>query len=602
ISEPASDLLVSYGGMVQIEYTDDDPDDGAATWLFADKDGDLDTIDDTIVLAHVRPERDGSRQRVVWCAADAQTPPGIYHLMGATWDGTNPPVIAEAPCVAILYENVAFALRGGGGGRDYGHAIATFADGSCVVAGTFAGSATFDSASPETPATELVSATSAMFVARYDAGGRLTWITQAESVNPSAIVSFPDGSCAVTGRYYPGATFEPGKPLPDGSGEFVARYEAGGTLAWVTRITEQPPDGWAVPRIAGSPDGSCVVISTLPGQVVLDPGGAQILLGGDGQTSYAARYGEDGALLWARSVVEQAEGGHGITGIAALEDGAFFLCGNFAGEATFGPGHANEKTHSSCLEYILVGPHTVDPFVIRCDTDGNLRWVRFPASGPGENVASATAAHPNGSCSITGSFEALLTWDAEGNLLPVIESTGGTDVYVARLGEDGASWLRRAGGDSSDRGRTITALPDGSCVVAGEYSDSATFGPGEANQTVLSTPVSGFAWPFLARFARDGDVVWAKSAIDRGSVQVDAIAAFDDGSFVITGILARFLGETRFDSPTSIPNPLTLMSAGQTDMLLARFNADGSFGLVERPFFPEPPPNHEDPELPPFLR
>ncbi|MHC5033341.1 MAG: hypothetical protein ACYTGU_21070, partial [Planctomycetota bacterium] len=45
ISEPASDMLVSYGGMVQIEYTDDDPDDGAATWLFADKDGDLDTID-----------------------------------------------------------------------------------------------------------------------------------------------------------------------------------------------------------------------------------------------------------------------------------------------------------------------------------------------------------------------------------------------------------------------------------------------------------------------------------------------------------------------------------------------------------------------------
>jgi hypothetical protein len=90
ISEPASDMLVSYGGMVQIEYTDDDPDDGAATWLFADKDGDLDTIDDTIVRAHVRPERDGSRQRVVWCAADAQTPPGIYHLMGATWDGTDP--------------------------------------------------------------------------------------------------------------------------------------------------------------------------------------------------------------------------------------------------------------------------------------------------------------------------------------------------------------------------------------------------------------------------------------------------------------------------------------------------------------------------------
>jgi hypothetical protein len=146
----------------------------------------------------------------------------------------------------------------------------------------------------------------------------------------------------------------------------------------------------------------------------------------------------------------------------------------------------------------------------------------------------------------------------------------------------------------------ITALPDGSCVVAGFYRESATFGPGEANPAVLSAPDPGSDWPFLARFARDGDLVWARNAIEQGGDPwIDSIAAFVDGSFVVTG---GFKEQLRFDSWTSIPNALTLTSAGSLDMFLARFNADGSFGLVERPFFPEPPPGHEDPELPPFLR
>ena len=40
ITEPASDIVVSRGGSVTVEFTDDDPDDEALTWIMMDEDGD----------------------------------------------------------------------------------------------------------------------------------------------------------------------------------------------------------------------------------------------------------------------------------------------------------------------------------------------------------------------------------------------------------------------------------------------------------------------------------------------------------------------------------------------------------------------------------
>ena len=58
---------------------------------------------------------------------------------------------------------------------------------------------------------------------------------------------------------------------------------------------------------------------------------------------------------------------------------------------------------------------------------------------------------------------------------------------------------KRAGGSDWDVGYGITTLTDNSTVVIGEFSDSATLGPCEINETALTSV--GFYDIFIARFA-----------------------------------------------------------------------------------------------------
>ena len=82
----------------------------------------------------------------------------------------------------------------------------------------------------------------------------------------------------------------------------------------------------------------------------------------------------------------------------------------------------------------------------------------------------------------------------------VLTSEAGYDIFVAKYAPDGSLiWAVRAGGNGNAYGYGITSLPDGSIVVSGHFSRAATFGPGEANETVLTS--EGDDDIFIARFA-----------------------------------------------------------------------------------------------------
>jgi hypothetical protein len=472
--EPAQDLVVSHGGMVPIEYADDDPDDGAATWLFADEDGDPDTIDDTILLAAARPEQNGTSQQVVWPAADMETPPGIYRLFGVCWDGTNSPLIEEAPGAVILYENVAFARRGGGTLDDRGTATATYADGSCVVAGSFRGTATFESGAPLLPDPTLteVSEQGDLFLVRYDAAGRLLWVTQAWAqyaeipeeepwalaqprVFPTAIASLLDGSCLVAGVYNGVAVFGAGEQneteLADGAlGLFLARYSASGGLVWAkyAKLTGPLLQATQV-RLAALPDGSCVVAGKYVDEAVFGPGEANETTlrhtpdtYANNEEAYLARYNADGTLAWARHLAApaiQEPVGHGapaIAGLAALRDSSFLATGQSLVDLVFGPGEANQTELAS------------GAFLAHFESDGTLAW----AQRPGDVVPLGVATFRDGSSVLCGAFTGVQVFGPTGTPThTVLTSAGGLDGFVARYDPDGIlEWDRRLGGELED--------------------------------------------------------------------------------------------------------------------------------------------------------
>jgi len=79
------------------------------------------------------------------------------------------------------------------------------------------------------------------------------------------------------------------------------------------------------------------------------------------------------------------------------------------------------------------------------------------------------------------------------------------------LNKDGNwQWAKGAGGTSEDAGQGIVTLSDGSTIVTGYFSGSATFGKGESAETILVS--DGSTDIFLAKYNSDGTIAWAKRA------------------------------------------------------------------------------------------
>jgi len=129
-------------------------------------------------------------------------------------------------------------------------------------------------------------------------------------------------------------------------------------------------------------------------------------------------------------------------------------------------------------------------------------------------------------------------------------------------------WAKSAGGGQNERGLAITALSDDSTVVTGYFSVSATFGIGEPNETTLGP---GAGDMFIVRHNPDGSLAWAKAEGGNYGEMGCGVTALSDDSTVVTGV---FYGPATFG--IGEPNETGLMSKGQHDIFIARFNPDGS--------------------------
>ncbi|MCK4719816.1 hypothetical protein KAU08_04115, partial [bacterium] len=92
-------------------------------------------------------------------------------------------------------------------------------------------------------------------------------------------------------------------------------------------------------------------------------------------------------------------------------------------------------------------------------------------------------------------------------------------------------WAKQAGGTELDEGRSITALSDNSTVATGWFRDSATFGQGEPNETVLTS--AGWRDIFIARYNPDGSLAWAKKAGGTSQDKGFGVTTLSDNSTVV---------------------------------------------------------------------
>lgn len=176
-------------------------------------------------------------------------------------------------------------------------------------------------------------------------------------------------------------------------------------------------------------------------------------------------------------------------------------------------------------------------------SDDTLAWA-VRAGGPSSDRCYAVSPRADGSCAAAGYFGGTAVFGAGDAAQTTMTAAGGRDVAVASYAEDGSlDWAAAAGGAGNDSAAAVAALANGGCYVTGTFEGTATFGPDEANETLLTS--AGGSDVFLARYDETGTLVWA---VRGGGTSDDAgcgVCAKADGSCIITGY---YQGAAAFES------------------------------------------------------
>ena len=344
---------------------------------------------------------------------------------------------------------------------------------------------------------------------------------------------------------------------------FIAKYDADGNLLWATSIAGNLED--EIYYIAADATGIYVTGSfDSPVLNIMNKDGTTFKTlnpypGATNYDMYVVKYDPNGFALWANSA-----GGSGFdvgNSIATNGDGSVYVTGTFtAPSITFG-------------NTVLTNMGYSDIFIVKYDAiEGTVQWAT-KASGPSSDNPGKVAVSADGSIYITGfygnssltffavppnPFSITLTDNApkrdqnmfivryDPNGIPLqaknakggiidwtslatgggfvyatgafaspsiifgnytLTNTGALDIYIVKYDPSlNVVWAKSAGGKSDDVPSDIATNSNGDAFVIGNFaSPSLTFG-----RITLINTTSGYEDTFIAKYAPDGSVPWAK--------------------------------------------------------------------------------------------
>jgi len=254
---------------------------------------------------------------------------------------------------------------------------------------------------------------------------------------------------------------------------------------------------------------------------------------------YVAKADADGTWQWA----SRAGAANGIDmgrAIAMDGNGNIYVTGQFANTADFG-------------SYSLTSNGMEDIFVAKLDQNGIWQWA-VSAGGTGFDMGGDISIDDNENLYITGGCETATFGPYS------ITSAGGTDIYVAKLDNEG-NWLWATGvvGSSAyEYSWGIVLDGTGNPYITGYFKETAVFGS-------YSITSSGSEDIFVAKIDQNGTWQWATKA---GGSSWDFgydIAIDEAANCYVTG---KFSSTANFGTGS-------LTSSGSYDVFVAMIDANG---------------------------
>jgi len=398
--------------------------------------------------------------------------------------------------------------RGGLKGYDHSNSLAIDNNNNVYITGTFAKATDFEGRLLPAAGKKAQD----VFIAGYNSSGKLEWVKGAggEGFDEGRCITADSrGNLYVTGFFQDEARFDTITLKSQGDRDiFIAKYDGSGKVVWVRQAGGGGIDkGYSVccdPRDNVLVTGSFRETAAFGDRKLTARGFSDIFI---------AKYDPTGNLI----LVKQAGGKGFDRGFAVTTDkaGNVYATGYFKDEAQFD-------------QAMLTSNGGRDIFISKYTPDGELFWVKN-AGGSYWDYGYALAVDNKDRLYVTGFFfEDAVFENCK------LKAVNQNDLFVAAYDGSGKLlWVRQAGGDSYDRGKSIAVDNKGHIYVAGHFKGNITF-PG------CSLTAHGEYDSFIAKYDDRGNLLWAGHAGGKYYDEASAIALGSDNSIYMTGEFTIF--------------------------------------------------------------
>lgn len=224
-------------------------------------------------------------------------------------------------------------------------------------------------------------------------------------------------------------------------------------------------------------------------------------------------------------------------------------------------------THTDTL--IAIGNANV--FLSKYDSSGQCIWAKAMGGAGSDAMGVAIAVDTADNVYMAGLFGLSADFNADG--------TGGTltaigyiDMFLAKYDSDGNyQWAQSVGTNiymGLDYGLAVDKSTNDVYVV-GAFAGSGDFNPGAGTATLTAV---GNADIFIAKYAQNGDYIWAKNiGGSGGSSGANDVALDTNGNVYVTGVIN---GTADFN-PGGSGGVITAI--GNNDVFLAKYDSDGNY-------------------------
>ncbi len=437
-----------------------------------------------------------------------------------------PPAGARARVVATPAAepgSAPWATHFGGTGSVQGTGVAVAADGTVLLAGQFSKGMSIGNRAYESAGNEDV------FVAALSADGAPRWsrvFGGPGHAYASAVAVDAAGAVYVTGFFTGAIDFGNGAVRSAGVHDiFLVKLAHDGKLVWARRYGDAADQ--VSLRVYPDPGGQLIAAGYARGSVRF---GKRVLSSYPDKATFFARLDADGNALWSM-------------GFGHIYDYAYpAAVTDAAGHVFFSAGSDPPGAHK---------PRQADLGLVLGELDdaGKRLWQKRVGGGSA-NMGTSIGLEPNGDIVTAGSFGGTLDF-GDGAL----RAEAMSDLFVARLDARGVHlWSRRFSGTQLQSIAGAVVAPDGSIVIAGQFSR------GTLALDSFALAGAGMENGFVARLSPRGRVVSAKCLCADRLAWLSSLALDASGDVIVAGAFAG----------TLVGGSAQLASFGAEDALVAR--------------------------------